>query len=302
MEDEHPKPNEGLQPAASEPKPTPVKSALGRLSRAACLRIDADTAEMMAAYTPIMERARDLKAQIVSFCGMVAEQYDVHARECLEVAASVEEFDLALWRDIPKMLSVKFGNGEWITEEMRRELSAGLAMFALDIPAWTKATPEERESAWHVGAILGESIRNLALQWRAEAMRRAAENCLEPEAPATAVEPVPQTGLEPPNVTEAGERVPAPRKRGPKPDYENAERVADTVARVAPDGDWRSKLDDVCEALHDEGIPFPKVWRSKDRNCRTWMDFPEREIAIKAIEYRLEVAKQRKKAPPETLS
>src|ERR1035441_8500438 len=33
------------------------------------------------------------------------------------------------------------------------------------------------------------------------------------------------------------------RKRGPKTDYENALRVADTVVRVAPDLDWRPKLD-----------------------------------------------------------
>lgn len=93
-----------------------------------------------------------------------------------------------------------------------------------------------------------------------------------------------------------------PRKRGPKPDYENALRVAEVVARVTPDGDWRSKLDDVCEALHEEGIPFPKVWRSRDRTCRSWMDLPERDLAFKAIEYRLEIVKQRKKVLPETLS
>lgn len=92
------------------------------------------------------------------------------------------------------------------------------------------------------------------------------------------------------------------RKRGPKRDYESTLRVAEVVARVAPDGDWRSKLDDVCEALHDEGIPFPKSSGGKDRNCRSWMDFPERALAIKVIEYRLDIANEGKKSPPETLS
>ena len=78
--------------------------------------------------------------------------------------------------------------------------------------------------------------------------------------------------------------------------------MAEVVARVAPDGDWRSKLDDVCEALHDEGIPFPKSSGGKDRNCRSWMDFPERALAIKVIEYRLDIANEGKKSPPETLS
>ena len=54
MEEEQPKPAVELQPAASKPEPRPLKSALGRLSRAACLGIDADTAEMMAACTPII--------------------------------------------------------------------------------------------------------------------------------------------------------------------------------------------------------------------------------------------------------
>jgi hypothetical protein len=48
------------------------------------------------------------------------------------------------------------------------------------------------------------------------------------------------------------------RKHGPRPDYKTASRVAEVVARVAPDGDWRSRLDDVCEALDKEKIPCPK--------------------------------------------
>ena len=92
------------------------------------------------------------------------------------------------------------------------------------------------------------------------------------------------------------------RNRGPKTDYENASRVAKAVARVAPDGDWRPKLDDICEALDAEGIPCPKTWRAKDRSCRSWVTYPERDHAIKVIEYRLEVANQRKKTTPETLS
>jgi hypothetical protein len=91
------------------------------------------------------------------------------------------------------------------------------------------------------------------------------------------------------------------RKRGPKPDYETASRVAEIVARVAPDGDWRSKRDEICEALDNETIPFPAKWR-RDRRCRCWSDCIEAPIVIKAIEYRLETAKQRSQPTPETLS
>jgi hypothetical protein len=91
------------------------------------------------------------------------------------------------------------------------------------------------------------------------------------------------------------------RKRGPKPDYGTASGVAEIVARIAPDGDWRSKLDDICEALDDEKIPVPTTWR-KNRQYECWSDCLERSICIKAIEYRLEMAKHRKKTAPETLA
>jgi hypothetical protein len=91
------------------------------------------------------------------------------------------------------------------------------------------------------------------------------------------------------------------RKRGPKPDYENASRVTEIVARAAAGGDWRLKLDDVCEALDEENIPIPSKWR-RDRQCRCWADCVERPIIIKVIEYRLEIARQRKRATPETLA
>lgn len=92
------------------------------------------------------------------------------------------------------------------------------------------------------------------------------------------------------------------RKRGPKPDHAGAMRVAEIVARGAPDNDWRSKVDDICELLDDAQIPCPKTWRKKDRNCRRWADCLDRPLIIKAIEYRLEIAKQRGQLAPGTFS
>ncbi len=93
------------------------------------------------------------------------------------------------------------------------------------------------------------------------------------------------------------------RKRGPKPDHESAVRVAEIVTRLAPDGDWRSKLDDVgyaldhgvcnapepeiCDVSDHEKIPVPGRWR---RNQNTWLSPPDRATMVKAIEYRLENA------------
>ena len=42
------------------------------------------------------------------------------------------------------------------------------------------------------------------------------------------------------------------REHGARRDYETASRVAEVVARVVPNGDWHSRMDDVCEALDKE--------------------------------------------------
>jgi hypothetical protein len=92
------------------------------------------------------------------------------------------------------------------------------------------------------------------------------------------------------------ETQPKRRKTGPKPDLDTAARVAEIVACVAPDGDWRSKFNDICEALHDQNIPFPKRWcknpdgaadgpgrratqmigcraaETQQKDCKSWMD------------------------------
>jgi hypothetical protein len=92
------------------------------------------------------------------------------------------------------------------------------------------------------------------------------------------------------------------RKRGPKPDFENAVRVAEIVVRVAPDGEWRSKLDEACQALDEAQIPCPKKWRVKDRTCLQWSDCIDRPILVKAIEYRLNLATQQEQPTSETFS
>jgi hypothetical protein len=84
-------------------------------------------------------------------------------------------------------------------------------------------------------------------------------------------------------------------------------RVAEIVARVAPGGDVRSELDKICKALDEVGIPFPKTWSKNnvagsEYSVSKWADYPDAEWAVKAINYRLDLAKQRKTATPETLS
>jgi hypothetical protein len=82
------------------------------------------------------------------------------------------------------------------------------------------------------------------------------------------------------------------RRRGPTPDYKTAVRVAVLIGRIAIDAPWWSKLDDICLALDDEGVPRPKTWRK--RGYGDWFDClsGERNLVVKAINHHLSLAKR----------
>ena len=103
-----------------------------------------------------------------------------------------------------------------------------------------------------------------------------------------------------PPITPNSQRV--GRRHGPKPDYATAARVAEIVARVAPDGDWHPREYAIREELDKAGVPCPATWPKRDSGCDSWAAQIDRATAVKAIEYRLDLARQRKKATPETLS
>ena len=130
-----------------------------------------------------------------------------------------------------------------------------------------------------------------AAEWTVRRLMNAYARAMEPKPE----EAAPAQPASPPKSDGKGQ------KRGPKP-VEGAAELAEIVTRMAPDGDWRSKLDNVCEALDEAQIPFPRRWRKRDRSCKGWVDYDERANAVKAIDYRLKTARQRKIALPETLS
>jgi hypothetical protein len=93
------------------------------------------------------------------------------------------------------------------------------------------------------------------------------------------------------------------RKRGAKPvTADEAQHVADIVQRLAPDGNWRSKLEDVryalshgicnasepedCDLSDHEKITLPRGWK---KNKRDWLT-ADKDILVKAIEERLKRA------------
>lgn len=137
--------------------------------------------------------------------------------------------------------------------------------------------------------------------WRAEAYRRMGDT--EPP-PIEAVLGQPPTL---PATSPTGTTLSAatrPKKRGPKPGHETAVRVAEIIANVAVDGDWKDKLEEICSALDKAEMPYPKTWPKRDLPLKSWEDgaLIEPALAKKAIEHLLKLAKQRKKSPPETLS
>ena len=81
-------------------------------------------------------------------------------------------------------------------------------------------------------------------------------------------------------------------KPGPKADPERASRVAEIVAKIAPDGKWKDHLDDLCEALDDAQVIVPRAW--KENGLRSWLDCEDRERVVKTIMYQLKVAKKKK--------
>jgi hypothetical protein len=135
--------------------------------------------------------------------------------------------------------------------------------------------------------------------WRAEAYRRMGDT--EPP-PMEAVPGEPPTL--PTSPTGRAISAAAPKKRGPKPGHETAARVAEITATLAKDGGWKDKLEEICAAMDKAELPFPKTWPKRDVPMKSWEDgaMIEPALAKKAIAHLLKLDKQRKKAPPETLS
>jgi hypothetical protein len=104
-----------------------------------------------------------------------------------------------------------------------------------------------------------------------------------------------------PNAMKEGPTAPAEqniaaaaRKRGPQRDYETALQVAELVARHPPDGNWRARVEEICEELDEAEVRRPKPWKAK--GYPTWYDcfIGERGLVIKAIEHHLDLAKEHK--------
>jgi hypothetical protein len=86
---------------------------------------------------------------------------------------------------------------------------------------------------------------------------------------------------------------PKPRvKPGPKRNLDVAHNVLAVIERFAAKNEWKSKLEEVCDALDEANIPRPTTWPKRNPPIRTWSDAfsTEADLAKKAISYRLKNA------------
>jgi hypothetical protein len=91
---------------------------------------------------------------------------------------------------------------------------------------------------------------------------------------------------------QSGTPVKAAPKRGPKPDYRTACKVADIIEQVAAGANWHSELDDICWELDGKRVGQPKPWKRKGYADWTACLSGERQLVVKAIEHHLKLAKQ----------
>jgi hypothetical protein len=70
--------------------------------------------------------------------------------------------------------------------------------------------------------------------------------------------------------------------------------VVKIIESMASAGEWKTKLADVCEALDLNEIPHPSPWPRRNLEISSWSDAAalEPQLAIKAIEYRIKIAKK----------
>lgn len=185
----------------------------------------------------------------------------------------------------------------WLEALRRESLNFSYGRETID------SDSEGNERARHLsGTIqrLGEASANYCAVLESRALaaeRRAQQQAGEQGA---APEEMPEsTGraadeASPANAKATATTVTERRKRGPTRDFETALKVDGVITRLAPDGNWRARLEDICEGLDEAQVRRPKPWKRKGHS--TWFDcvISERPLVIKAIEHHLKLAQQRK--------
>jgi len=59
---------------------------------------------------------------------------------------------------------------------------------------------------------------------------------------------------------------------GPKPNVDQARQVFEVVQSVAGEQDWKTNLDEICDAMDTAHIPVPRTWRNRHPCIQDWTD------------------------------
>jgi hypothetical protein len=236
-----------------------VPSIIGKLPKDTLVRMEAATAAFIAEYVPKLEREANKRGQLHDvelLRELVIHQFNLVARECMAVCASVEEFEAELHSDIARFVRYGLSQYRWLADPMLNELDTGFTFFVMRVNPWAEIPAEDRASAWHVGATIGEALSHAALKLRAEAWTRAAAGGFPKPAQAGTAEPSGEESSR----TDAGPVVSGPhgnradptssvrQRTPPEPVISRAEPFRFQVALSFPGG-HRSRVERVAEAL-----------------------------------------------------
>jgi hypothetical protein len=201
--------------------------------------------------------------------------------ECSRILVQVLQYQKGLLRRLGVRTDLEDTEEFWV-----QMIAAAHVMGVSEEEFWNK-TPRE------LCAVLEHRATELDLL-RGRAATPDGRWCTEAEEAATTK---PQQSATPKS---EGQR----RTRGPKRDYETAGKVAVIIDRIAPDGRWRSNLDDILMALDDANVPTPKTWGPK-HDYRNWYAAVSadtaargRHMASEALKHHLKRAKEK---PTETI-
>lgn len=166
-------------------------SLIARIPRQTFTAMDAQTAAFMAEFIPRLEREanRGWRTDVALTRDLLLHHFNQTASAVLDVCASVEEFEQALYDDILWFTRLTMTHCTFVAPPQEEEWATGLLFY------WNRSNPvpkipdRDRETMWHVGAITAEALCHASLKWQAEAWKRAAAGELANGDPATEGEP-----------------------------------------------------------------------------------------------------------------
>jgi hypothetical protein len=151
---------------------------IGKLSKAALTRMQAETTTFLEQYLPKLQRESNQNpihdAELLK--ELVLHHYCLLGQECMAVCGSPDEFERQLWGEIAGSVRYALSKYPWLANgAMREELDSGFSFFIMRANPWADIAESDRGSTWHVGAITGEALSDLAMKLLTEARKRAAE-------------------------------------------------------------------------------------------------------------------------------